>query len=232
MKAVILAAGIGSRFRTDAPKPLSNLNDELTVLDHQIKSISKRIGIKNIFLVVGYKKKLIIEKFPHLNFVYNSSYRSTNTSKSLLLALDKIDDDVLCMVGDVYFDEQILDLLFNTEESSCLVNKNQCGDEEMKYNLDHEGFINEISKSVKSYQGEALGIEVIKRKKLNALKNELRKIKDSDHISKALENLIKKKIIKLKPVFVGKLFCQEFDSQNDFGSIKKYFQNQRLISGS
>ena len=38
--------------------------------------------------------------------------------------------------------------------------------------------------------------------------------------------------MKLKPVFVGKLFCQEFDSQNDFDSIKKYFQNQRLISGS
>ena len=231
-KAVILAAGVGSRFNSPKPKSLSQLNVTTTVLNHQIKCLSSRIGLENIWIVVGYKKNIIQKKFPKLNFVHNPKYLSTNTSKSLLLALEKIDDDVLCMVGDVYFDEQILDLLFNTEESSCLVNKNQCGDEEMKYNLDHEGFINEISKSVKSYQGEALGIEVIKRKNLNSLKNELRKIKDSDYISKALENLIKKKIMKLKPVFVGKLFCQEFDSQNDFDSIKKYFQNQRLISGS
>ena len=48
--------------------------------------------------------------FPTLNFVFNDKYQTTNTAKSLLLALQKINDDVICVAGDLYFDEDVLDL--------------------------------------------------------------------------------------------------------------------------
>jgi choline kinase len=36
---------------------------------------------------VGYRKEQIIKRFPELTFVYNPDFEITNTSKSLMLAL-------------------------------------------------------------------------------------------------------------------------------------------------
>ena len=51
---------------------------------------------KDIMIVVGYKKKIIMKKFPNCLFVCNDLYDKTNTSKSLLCAMEKIqNEDVL-----------------------------------------------------------------------------------------------------------------------------------------
>ena len=221
---MILAAGIGSRFKSNIPKSLSQLNDQLTVLAYQINSLTKRIGTENILIVVGYKKNLIEKKFPKITCIHNKNYFSTNTSKSLLLALEKIDDDVLCLAGDVYFDEEILDLMLEKKQTSCLVDNKKCGAEEMKYYVDQNGFIEELSKVVKNPQGEALGMDLILKKDLDLFRSELKNLNDQDYFSKGLENLIKNKKISLLPVNVGTLFCQEFDYPTDFEKIKKYLE--------
>ena len=127
MEAVILAAGMGTRLGSLIPKPLTSLIDEKTILDYQIEKLLKIPQINNIYIVVGYKKQIIMEKFPDFLFVYNSAYARTNTAKSLLSALNKIDDDVIWMNGDVFFDEKILDLLIDSKESACLVDQKKCG---------------------------------------------------------------------------------------------------------
>ena len=95
MEAVILAAGMGTRLGSLIPKPLTSIQNEKTIMDLQIEKLSMQYGIHNIFLVVGYKKEIIMEKFPDSLFVYNNAYARTNTAKSLLTALTKINDDVL-----------------------------------------------------------------------------------------------------------------------------------------
>ena len=125
MEAVILAAGMGTRLGSLVPKPLTSIQNEKTVLDLQVEQLSGRDEIHNIFVVVGYKKEIIMELFPDLLFVYNSGYARTNTAKSLLLALKKIEDDVIWLNGDVYFDPEILDLMFQSRESACLVNSEE-----------------------------------------------------------------------------------------------------------
>ena len=127
MEAVILAAGMGTRLGSLIPKPLTSLVDEKTILDYQIEKLIKKPQINNIYLVVGYKKEIIMEKFPDLLFVYNNAYARTNTAKSLLAALNKIYNDVIWMNGDVFFDEEILDLLLDSKISVCLVDRKKCG---------------------------------------------------------------------------------------------------------
>ncbi len=83
MKAIILAAGIGSRLGNSNPKPL-------TILNRQVMYLSDYLGEDNIIVVVGYKKELIMESFPNLLYVYNNYLDTTNTSKSLLKALKKM----------------------------------------------------------------------------------------------------------------------------------------------
>ena len=121
MEAIILAAGMGTRLGSLIPKPLTSLVDEKTILDYQIEKLLKMPQVNNIYIVVGYKKEIIMEKFPDFLFVYNSAYARTNTAKSLLSALNKIDSDVIWMNGDVFFDKKILDLLIDSKESACLV---------------------------------------------------------------------------------------------------------------
>ena len=136
MKAVILAAGIGSRLGISEPKPLTKLKNGESILQRQVECLSEYIGINNIIAIVGYKKELIMESFPNLLYVYNDFYDTTNTSKSLLAGLNKIEEeDVLWLNGDVVFEKELLPQIIQCPESCMAVNTNSVGEEEIKYNL-------------------------------------------------------------------------------------------------
>ena len=79
-------------------------------MQQQFDNIHQAFGNDvNVTIVVGYKLEHIIEAFPHADFVYNEQYDQTNTSKSLLRALQASKDGgVLWMNGDVVFDPEAL----------------------------------------------------------------------------------------------------------------------------
>lgn len=228
MKAVILAAGMGTRLGNLIPKPLTALWDEKAILDFMVEKLAGSIGYNNIFIVVGYKYHLIMEKFPHLMFIYNYKYTLTNTSKSLLYALDKVEnEDVLWMNGDVFFEAEVLDLLLKCEDSSCLVDNKACGEEEIKYSLNTQGTVLELSKRVKNPAGEALGINLIRKKDLALFKEELKQVKDNEYFEKAIENLTTQGKLKFVPVNKDQFFCQEIDFPEDLENVKKFMLLQQ-----
>ena len=51
IKAVILAAGMGTRLGGSVPKPLTSLIDKKTILDFQVERLSKVPGVNNIIIV-------------------------------------------------------------------------------------------------------------------------------------------------------------------------------------
>ncbi|MFH1535104.1 MAG: phosphocholine cytidylyltransferase family protein [Patescibacteria group bacterium] len=222
MKAVILAAGMGTRFGTLIPKPLTSLKNEKTILDSQISKLLKIDGLDNVYIVVGYKKELIMEAHPEGIFVYNEAYAQTNTAKSLLTALEKLDDDVIWLNGDVYFDAEILNFLRDSETSACLVDTKKCGDEEIKYTLTDDGFINNLSKEVRAGIGEAVGINLIKQKDLKVFVEELRNVKQKDYFEKALENLTQSGQLKLNAINIGDYYCKEIDFEQDLIDVQKH----------
>lgn len=227
MKVVILAAGMGTRLGTLIPKPLTSLKNEKTILDFQIENLLKYVSIHDILIVVGYKKELIMEKYPELTFIYNDAYTKTNTSKSLLRALNKVDDsDVLWLNGDVYFDNKIIDKLIKAKNSCVLVDNKKCGDEEVKYKVDSQGNINELSKCVKEAAGEALGINLIKKDDLPLFIKHLEKVDDQDYFEKGLENMIIKDKSIIKPVNIDNLFCQEVDFPEDLNETKNHLHQE------
>ncbi|UCG58551.1 MAG: phosphocholine cytidylyltransferase family protein [Phycisphaerales bacterium] len=222
MKAVILAAGMGTRLGTLIPKPLTSIIDETTILDFQVEMLSEALGVDNIIVVVGYKKELIMEKCPQLAFVYNSAYAQTGTGKSLLLALRKVDEDVIWLNGDVFFDRQVLDSLFSSEYSCCLVDRKTCGEEEVKYDLKETGFVRNISKSVQNAKGECLGINIIRRRDLNLFREELERIDSKAYFEKALENLTVSDRLDLLPICVEPYYCREIDYEEDLMDVREH----------
>lgn len=226
MKGVILSAGAGSRLNSKIPKGLTILKKDKSIMDLQIESLSHYLGQKNITIVTGFMNKMIEKKFPTINTIFNKRFKKSNNSKSLLLALENFDDDVLWINGDVYFNSKILKPLMKSEFSACIVDNKKCGDEEIKYTCDRQGLINSLSKSKRKAEGEALGINLIKKSDLSIFRDELKRVSDQDYFEKALENLVMQKKLKLKPVNIGNNFCREIDFPQDLEVVKDYLKDQ------
>lgn len=218
MKIVILAAGIGSRLGNPFPKPLTPLKDGESIMAKQLKNITKYFDINDVTTVVGFKKDLIMERFPEVNYVYNPFFDRTNTSKSLLQALKKHrGKSVLWLNGDVVFDEKLLSVLkadIQQNNSFISVNTSSVADEEVKYTL-NDGYVQELSKEVKNGLGEAVGINFIASKDLDIFITQLEKCGDNDYFEKGLEMAIAENDLKVKAIDISKYNCIEVDFKED-----------------
>lgn len=224
MKIVILAAGIGSRLGNPFPKPLTPLKNGKSIMEYQTENIASKFNIDDINVVVGFKKDLIMERFPELTYIYNPFFDRTNTSKSLLQALRKNrDKSVMWFNGDVVFDRQILDILYpyiKSKTSFVAVNTSKVADEEVKYTL-KDGYIHELSKTVKNGLGEAVGINFIASKDIQHFINRLEECEDNDYFERGLELAIEKDGIKITAVDISAYNCMEIDFVEDLENVNK-----------
>lgn len=227
MKIVILAAGIGSRLGNPLPKPLTILNSGKSIMQQQVDNLSAYFDADDINVVVGFKKELIMENFPNLTFIYNPNFDTTNTSKSLVRALRKYKStSVLWLNGDVVFDSEILGRLkplIEKNQSFVCVNNSAVGEEEVKYNLDADSFIREISKKVKDAKGEAVGINFISSNDIKLFISRLEECADNDYFERGLELAIEKDKIKVLPVNISDHRCIEVDFREDLDNANKLF---------
>lgn len=225
MKSIILAAGIGSRLNLSEPKVLLRLPDNEALLARQVR-IQKSFGLKSINIVVGHKNELIKKQITDVNYIYNPDYADTNTAKSLLLGLRDIDDDVIWSNGDLIYDEEIIGEIIKSDNNTVIVNKARCDEEEVKYSINGSGQIIEISKEVSRPEGEALGINLIRRESLADLKKALEECDRNDYFERGLQILIDRKT-KLLPLDVSQYRCIEIDFPEDWEKAQKMFANQK-----
>ena len=218
-QVVILLAGMGSRLGKPHPKSLTPLDNGETILSRQLR-ILKSFDL-SVCAVVGFKKDLIMEAAPDSLFVYNACYDTTNTSKSLLAALQHFENqDVMWLNGDVVFDPEIIELMLSANTSAVAVNNARVAEEEIKYTLNDDGYINQISKQVKNALGEGLGINLIKAKDLDAFRQKLADVDDNDYFERGMELLIEDKGNVFKAVDVGSRNCVEVDFAEDLEMAK------------
>lgn len=227
MKIIILAAGIGSRLGNPFPKPLTMLRIGKSIMQIQVEHLSTHFPMDDIVVVVGFKKELIMESFPDLSYIYNPSFDRTNTSKSLLRGIKKHrDSSILWLNGDVVFDPKLLDYLIpyiDKNQSFVSVNNSEVGEEEVKYTLDENGFVNAISKEVENGLGEAIGINFITHNDLPFLLNRLEECEDMDYFEKGLELAIQKDNIRISAVDISQFNCLEVDFEEDLQNANKLF---------
>ena len=217
---VILAAGMGSRLGRSLPKPLTKLSDGRSIMQQQFDNIHQAFSnTAAVTVVVGYKLEHIIEAFPSASFVYNEQYDQTNTSKSLMRALQaSTPGGVLWMNGDVVFDPAALDraaTMVTRDQSFVSVNTAAVSDEEVKYTTDARGYIKDLSKTVAGGLGEAVGINYISRDDKAALLRQLRRVADQDYFERALELAIEQDGLRIEPVDISDFYAVEVDFAED-----------------
>lgn len=223
MKGVILAAGVGSRLGRPFPKCLSMLPTGERILGRQIR-IFRKYGINEIFVVVGFKKNLIMEEFPSVYYRYNPIYYITNTSKSLCCALEFLDDDVIWCNGDVVFDEEVIREMAHYSGNSVAVDRKKCAEEEVKYRADERGVILEISKSVKAAHGEAVGVNRIQKNDIPQFLQALATCKEQDYFEMGVEMLINQGV-NFTAVDISAYRCIEVDFEEDLKQALAMFAN-------
>ena len=217
---VILAAGVGSRLGRTLPKPLTELADGRTIMGQQHDNIAAAFGQDaSITTVVGYKLEHIIDAFPDVNYVYNEQYDQTNTSKSLLRALKATGSaGVMWMNGDVVFDPTALvraSTLVHADRSFVSVNTAKVSDEEVKYTVDAEGFIKELSKEVVGGLGEAVGINYVSSRDKAALIRQLARVGDQDYFERGIELAIEHDGMRVEPLDISDVYAVEVDFVED-----------------
>lgn len=219
-QVVILAAGMGTRLGRKLPKPLTPLMDGRSIMQQQLDGIRAVFGdAARVTAVVGYRAKAIMRAQPELLFAFNPLFAETNTSQSLLRALrSSHPGGVLWMNGDVVFDPAILDRvrpLIDAGTSFVCVNTSAVAEEEVKYTVDDDGFVRELSKIVRDGLGEAVGINFVAAADKATLVAHLDKCDDQDYFERAIETAITEHGLRVRPVDISDLFAVEVDFEAD-----------------
>lgn len=111
-KAVILAAGEGSRLRpltNDRPKCMVEVNGK-ALLDYQLEAFNET-GVQPVHVVTGYKHERVVRDGIHLH--HNPRFASTNMVYTLFRAADVFDgeSDVIISYGDIAYNVDVLQQL-------------------------------------------------------------------------------------------------------------------------
>lgn len=130
MKALILNSGQGKRMgdiTNELPKCMTQISENDTILSRQLKQLHQ-IGITNVIITTGFFHDTIVKYCYSLalsldyTFVFNGEYNSTNYIYSMYMARNFVkDDNIILLHGDLVYEDLVLQLLLNHEQSSMVV---------------------------------------------------------------------------------------------------------------
>ena len=226
MKAIILAAGQGTRLRpltNDKPKCMVELLGK-PLIKHQLDVLNSK-GIENIYVATGYleekiKYSQIKEKF------YNPKYNKTNMVVSLFSAAEIMEgDDLLITYGDIVYDNSVIDEVLNdNSEIGVVVDKswrkywearmeNPLDDAET-LKINNKGDIIELGKkaiNLDEIQGQYIGMIKIKKDYISKFINFYKKLdKNGEYDGQNFDNMymtsllqkITDELIPIKPIYI------------------------------
>lgn len=168
MKALILAAGLGTRLApitNDRPKSLVSVNGQ-PILFKQIDNLHEN-GITDITIVSGYKanvlEKAVHELYPEINIIESADYANTNNMYSAYIARNVVSGgDFLMMNADVFYDASVITALLACEAPNAIVTDIGTYIEESMKVVEKDGRLVAISKQITPEDALGASIDVYK----------------------------------------------------------------------
>ena len=169
MKAIILAAGRGTRLDGAAVKPKCLVEvGGVTLLRRQIDTL-KKLNVNDIVIVVGFGDASIRSecRADDITFVENVRFAETSSLYSLWVAREHLRDGFVVLNCDVLFHPQMLSSLLESSHDNALLlsdtdkETNPMGDEEMKVKL-RDGVVIDIAKSLDPREADGENVGIVK----------------------------------------------------------------------
>ena len=205
MKAVILAAGRGTRIQSATqgrPKCLLNIGGR-TILDNQIEGLWAA-GVSQIGIVTGYEGDQIIEHvaenfgedFDSFHFIRNPVYSATNNIYSLWMAREwAASDDFVCLNADVLCHPAMFPPALKLNRTVNMIVDPEWRDETMKVVIE-DGSVIRMSKGISraEFSGTYIGITVFSRRVTGLLFEEIGSMvadgRVNEFFNRAVQNLV------------------------------------------
>jgi len=230
MKAIILAAGRGSRLypiTLNKPKGLLNVGpDEETILDRLIRQL-KAVGVSDILMVVGYQKESLMNHFgTSIRYRIYENFAKTNNLHTLWSVKDELDDDVIITFADLVLHQDIFDGLMKSEANITMtVDTSQVLDGTMRVLACDNRVKNITTTTPEEANGNFIGIAKFKKDGCKLLVNEMSKIIDDhydDYYTLAVDKLAR------KGVTVGcfdalNSIWREIDTKDEYDELKQNY---------
>ena len=165
MKAIILAAGKGTRLNDVdlKPKCLFEVGGR-TLLDRQISALAEA-QINDVVVVLGFEAERIRRHCPPTtSFVVNSRFEETSSLYSLWLAREHLLDGFVVLNCDVLFHPQLLTKLISSPADDALLvdfANSQLGEEEMKVKVS-DGRVVDIRKDMDPAEADGENVGIVK----------------------------------------------------------------------
>ena len=139
MRAIIMAAGVGSRIQGlihNKPKCLIEAGGQ-SLISRNVEMLQRK-GIHDITVITGYKSELVRGEIgAQVRYFHNPFFRVTNSISSLWLAKDLLDDDLILMNADLYFEEEVLDIaLAQDDHAVMLSDSTRIEDADFRFGVD------------------------------------------------------------------------------------------------
>lgn len=227
MKAIILAAGRGSRLgEKSAGKPKCLLQvGRRPLIEHQLGSLAEA-GVAPVLMVVGYCSDEIREVVGiRAEYVENPRWSSTNSLYSFSLTREWIDGPVVVLNSDVLFDPSVLEKVLDADGDAFAYDSSS-GDarEHMKVKVE-SGVLVKMSKSlpVEESDGENVGLLKFTAKSAERLLEITERIVaeggERDWLGTAVQRLAEERPI--RAVDIRGLAWGEVDSAYDLDRMRK-----------
>ena len=233
MKAIIMAAGVGRRLHelnVNKPKCLLTAGSE-TLIRRSVNLLASK-GISDITVIVGYKADLIRNELNNdVAYFENPIFLTTNSIMSLWYAKDLLEDNVLLLNGDLYYEHSILDYAINQTNAVVML-----ADSTRINNADYRfGFIgdqiNRFGKHLTNQEtdGEYVGIVRIDQCFIKTFKQTLEEMITAGKSNIWWEDVLYSFISKQVPIHffdVAGTFWSEVDTLQDYNYLQNWIKNR------
>jgi len=233
MKAIIMAAGEGKRLQTlNINKPKCLIRVGSTTLIRRSVNLLVSKGISDITVIVGFKGHLIRNELNNdVAYFENPDFHKTNSIKSLWYARDLLEDDVLLLNGDLYYEHDILDYAINqTNPVVMLADSTRIDNADYRFGFSGNQ-INRFGKHLSNQEtdGEYIGIVRIDQSFIKTFKQALEEMITAGKSNIWWEDVLYSFIEKNIPIHyfdVAGTFWSEVDTLQDYNYLQNWITNQ------